>query len=204
MKNRSRIRIYVASIVAVGLCIVSIAIIAFCMRYIREIEVPENTSSLSSNFIFDIPTGVFFGMKEGDLRHTLGDDFEEYDPLIYRIENLEFSTVPTELPYSMHSFISSYGFSNNNQLEYIAYSFFNIEDNPYDDAIRLIDYIKSFKGDPSEPLSIMWTNNKYKDDVNSLNRAFRDGHCTAECQWNMGEYVMTICINDKCEIIYSI
>lgn len=50
MKSRSRIRVYVASIVAVGLCIVSIAIIALCMLYMRKIEMSENTSSFTSNF----------------------------------------------------------------------------------------------------------------------------------------------------------
>lgn len=51
MKSRSRIRVYVASIVAVGLCIVSIAIIAFCMRYTHEMGAQENTSSFVPNFV---------------------------------------------------------------------------------------------------------------------------------------------------------
>lgn len=51
MPSRKRMRVFIASISASALCIASVAIIAYCLRYTRELEAQENASSLPPNFI---------------------------------------------------------------------------------------------------------------------------------------------------------
>ena len=195
------------SIVAITFTVLGIAMLAIVAYDMAFHPLPPADSYSSAStidyFLFDIPEGVSFGMKEGDLRNKLGGEFYEYGSLIYRTERLDFLSAPSEIPFSAYSYRQIFGFSNSNKLEYISYQF-DCESKPYDDAVKFMTYITSFKGSTTGPLTVTWTNTKYKNDEYSRNRAFRDGHCTAECQWDMGDYVITLHIDDDFNLDYSL
>jgi hypothetical protein len=158
-------------------------------------------------FHFSIPDWAEWGMKEGEVRQHLHSsehkddlDIREYGDLIYYTQD--------EYYKNHYRWMSYYGFSKENELEYISHSLndngFEFEENEYNQTF--LELLELMKGEYGEPVSDdeKWHNERYKGDEYMLNKAIDDGDYTRKIKWKLDGHFCALKLDEGIHITYCI
>lgn len=149
-------------------------------------------------FKFGLPDWLVWGMKEGEVRQQLGDDVSEYGDLIYILFSKEYRNCDVT---------EYYGFSQENALTYMNYTFnndyFNEKNEYYDIFVEQKAKMIELYGEPVID-DEQWVNDRYKNDEYMMYKAVEDGEYIAKAKWAADGYFCSIELNKGVSISYSI
>lgn len=190
MKNASWV-VLTCIVVAIVLGLASVALNEKEQQ--NNIAVQEETA-----FEFGLPSWLVWGMKEGEVRQQLNDDVSEYGDLIYILFSKEYRNCDVT---------EYYGFSQENALTYMNYTFnndyFNEKNEYYDIFVEQKAKMIELYGEPVID-DEQWVNDRYKNDEYMMYKAVEDGEYIAKAKWAADGYFCSIELNKGVSISYSI
>ena len=166
-------------------------------NYSNVSDIPAESDQ--QEFMFTPPEWLVWGMKEGEVRQKLSKiNIVEYGDLIY---------IHQDEDYRRCSVTEFYGFSKDNSLVLLCYSF---DDRKYDSYNN--EYLEIFlecKEKMTEEFGIPivndenWINERYKNDEYMMYKAIEDGDYTSKVIWELNGYYCSIKLDKGVSITYS-
>lgn len=165
-------------------------------NYSSVSDIPEEPEQ--EKFLFTLPEWLVWGMKEGEVRQNLSADLSEYGNIIYFFHEEEYENCRV---------METYGFTNDNQLIHLSYSFSDgdvtDESNTYYEIYtECKENLTTILGEPAGETE-EWKNERYKDDEYMMYKAIEDGDYTALTAWDLEGYICYIQIDEGVEINYE-
>jgi len=161
-----------------------------------------NSFEQQEEFAYKLPEWVTWTMKEGEVRQHIDKDetIHEYGDLIY-------FTHPYENYYKDCRVTEYYGFTNENALIHMSYSFSysNLNDDPnpyYEIYTEFKEKLTEIYGEPAGETE-EWINERYKDDEYMRYKAIEDGDYTSMVAWDLEDCICYVKINKRVEIVYE-